>query len=133
MPNIRDEIGKLLDIRIPPNGYRRYIKEVGRTGGFQDTQRDDCIIVLCQAVEELQKEVVELRQHPNINPFGGAVLGAGGAPSVLPKPNDTEPKFKCLYCGRGFDVKIGLLGHSRTHKKDATITQRPGSNSDKLV
>lgn len=121
---IRDEISKLLDIRIPPNGYRRYIKEVGRTGGFQDTQRDDCLIVLCQAVEELQKEIIELRQHPNINPFNDQSLMDYLKSEDAKKHTlqSEEPKFECITCGISFKQRIGLEGHKRGKgHKDAVI------------
>src|ERR1700722_5455952 len=135
MSNIRDEFGKILDIRIPPNGYRRYIKEVGRTGGFQDTQRDDCIIVMAQAIEDMQQQIAELKSHPNINPFDKE-------PQTQPastmfdhleplKSEALKPELKCEKCGLVLDSKIALMGHSRKKDhQDATITQQTGRNSD---
>lgn len=29
-----------------------------------------------------------------------------------------SPIFKCLVCGKVFTVKVALLGHQRTHKKE---------------
>lgn len=127
MASIRDEVGKLLDIRIPPNGYRRYIKEIGRTGGFQDAQRDDCIIVLCQAVEDLQREVDELRQHPTINPFAEEPM-ATPASSVFghlesPTTDDAKPEFECVTCGISFKQRIALEGHKRSKGHKDAVTK----------
>lgn len=117
---IRDEISKLLDIRIPPNGYRRYIKEVGRTGGFQDTQRDDCLIALCQAVEELQKEIVELRQQTTAQV--PSVFAGDPAANTMITSTYTPTKFDCITCGISFKQRIGLEGHKRGKgHKDAVI------------
>jgi len=118
---IRDEVSKLLDVRIPPNGYRRYIKEIGRTGGFQDRQRDDCIISLCEAVEELQQQVIELKQQNNqlLYPHAEGSRDANGQSGNL----------LCPECDFVAKSELGLLSHRRSHKKDA-ITQSTKSDGE---
>lgn len=124
MMSIRDEISKVIDIRIPPNGYRRYIKEVARTGGFQDMQRDDCIIALALCVEELQKHVDELLQRADPKPFNSPpptedLLGHLEAP----KASEEKPEFECVTCGISFKQRIGLEGHKRGKGHKDAITK----------
>lgn len=127
MMSIRDELSQVIDIRIPPNGYRRYIKEVARTGGFQDMQRDDSLIALALCVEELQKEVVELRQQ-NKEPITRSPDWQHGP------PEPSRETYICGKCGQTFETKIALMGHSRKKDhQDATTTQPAGSNSDQSL
>ncbi len=131
MSNIRDEYSKVFDVRIPPNGYKRYLKEMARTGAFDQARHEDLLIVLGQAVEDLQNEVSELRHEA-----GGRLIGSpndistgSGKAFVKFKEIEKPSDYICPICRREFDQRIGLLGHSRSHKKDATIKSSAGRDS----
>lgn len=133
MSSIRDEISKIIDIRIPQGGFKRYIKEVSRTGGFQQRQHEDMLIVLAEAVEELQSQQVsqaavnatEELQPPAFN------VQVAEAPSVNPL---VEAQFHvkentCDICGKECASSFGLHSHRRSHKKDAPNSDTTKSNA----
>jgi len=118
---IRDEISKIIDVRIPPNGYRRYIKEIARTGGFQQRQHEDSLIVMFQAIEDLEKKVAELEREPVPS------VSIKEHPYVALRDKSAEEEFVCGKCGMKFDQKLGLMGHSRKkdHQDAITNTTKP--------
>jgi hypothetical protein len=96
MPNIRDEASKVVDVRIPLNGYRRYIKELSRTGAFGQLQHENMLIILLEAVEELQQQVAELNlaiiwepEESILNVLANPTPGAGQAAPKQEKSDKT--------------------------------------------
>lgn len=120
MKSIRDEISKVVDVRIPPNGYRSYIKTISRDGGFQDLQRDNCLIALFEVVEELQKEVVDLRQQLDLQsqsvvkvPVSATLEEVGKlASDALAIKRDQDNTTTCA-CGFTAKNNFGLKSHIR--------------------
>lgn len=110
---IRDEFSKIVDVRIPPNGYRKYVKEISRMGAFGQLQMENTLIALLEAVDELQQQVQELR---SVNaPHFTTTFAAT-------KPMLEVGELACSTCGRICASEFGLQSHSRTHKKNETVT-----------
>jgi hypothetical protein len=108
--NIRDEISKIVDMRIPPNAYRRYLYEIDRTGGFNKKVMLDMLIALCEKVEELETKT----EDKVTIPFAENLVSLQAEERA--KPTD----FQCDKCGKMFTSKIALLGHSRSHQDGKT-------------
>ncbi len=110
MPNIRDEFSKVVDVRIPPNGYRKYIKEISRTGGFQNLQHENTLIILLEAVDEMQRHIEELVAQKLDDPVAGEL------------PMSPPEKFICPDCGKELKNMFGLMGHMKSHEKRSVPT-----------
>lgn len=137
--SIRDEVSKIVDVRIPPNGYRKYLKSLSRTGAFQQVQYEDSLIALFEAVEELEKKVVVLnRQMEEKRFFPGEIedikvtvhpqVGEGKDIEVMPpREENPEPIYKCTQCEKTATTKAGMLSHERSHKdaKSPTGSETP--------
>lgn len=102
MSSIRDEISKIVDMRIPPNAYRRYLYEIDRTGGFNRKVMLDMFIVMAEKIEELENQVP---RPATLEAF--AQTGAALTAPVIPT---------CDVCGKSFTSPLGLMGHKRSHK-----------------
>ncbi len=146
---IRDEVSKIIDVRIPPNGYRRYIKEIARTGGFQQRQHEDSLIVIFQAIEELEKKVVELEQRLQVkeDTFSGGLAAyvpeeeikvivhpqVGEGEEIKVSVKEDKEQFTCEKCGMSFDSRIALQGHSRKKDHQDAITNTTKSDPTQPV
>ncbi len=130
MSSIRDEISKIIDVRIPPNGYRKYIKSISRSGAFQQLQHEDSLIALFEAVDALQSKVAELSEKsstvvtergPIDNSYPTTTVSSAVTPTVIEHLTKAASTawFTCSDCGQSFRPKIALLGHQRKHKKNA--------------
>lgn len=117
MPSVRDEFSKVVGVRIPENGYRKYVKELSRTGAFAGLQHENAIIILLEAVDALQKQVTALQASP--------------ITTVPEVPSVAEPVI-CPECGKEFKSSLGLMGHSKTHARPVLPTQTK-SDTQELV
>lgn len=106
MPSIRDEFSKVVEVRVPPNGYRKYAKELSRTGKFGQLQQENTIIILLEAVDELQRQVEEL-----------------GVPQPKPLPMQEMGELSCDTCGKICASAFGLQAHQRSHVRSTPTTK----------
>ncbi len=114
---IRDEFSKVVGVRIPPNGYRKYVKELSRTGAFGGLQYENSLLILLEAVEALQEEVEKLKTQPSSSTMTATV----GEPPIRTTYPPLDPPV-CDVCGKEFKNALGLLGHKRSHARSVPKT-----------
>lgn len=51
---IRDDVSRVLGVRIPVNGWERAINELSRTGAIDQRIVLQTLIILCRKIEELE-------------------------------------------------------------------------------
>lgn len=105
MNSVRDEFSKVVDVRIPPNGYRKYVKELSRTGAFGQLQHENTLLILLEAVDELQQQIESIKSTDDMIAYTGA------------KPMSELGELICETCGRVCASAFGLQAHKRSHEK----------------
>lgn len=112
MSKLRDEVSKIVDMRIPANGYKRYLYEIDRTGGFNMKVVLDMLIAMAQQIDELEGQLADKADIPFSEPTSTIDIHDYQIVPGKPKPTD----FQCDICGKLFTSNIAVLGHKRGHK-----------------